>query len=620
MYNMDDLDPSINQTACQIVEVDYCMPTIPCDRCQKPAAYFTAASRMAIDLHLEHPVLLHVTVSVHHCMTCDHYFRVQPPFLRRDAVYSNRVVAKAVQSVYEDGMAIRRTAIRIARDFWVQPSESMIRAWCQDYSAGFNFETDYQPWVVAEFSGILCVDEVYQDQLALLLAVDPAAPDGDRLVGYQLIHGSVDAKEVEKFLLRLKKAGVEPDEVVTDGSQLYPAVLRQVWPQAAHQMCLFHATRHVTRAAMKAINAIRKTVPHPPPTARERGGGPLRNYPPSENPTAPETQRWYWRQAQRREQIAQVHELAEQGLSQRAISRQAGYNRKTVKRWLQQPVPALPEGMPAELYELASLPAPIQRKERRQELKQRTRALRQQGRSYSAIAAEVGVHRVTVKKWLEAEPRSTEAAAIVLSTPAAGLIQPPKGWSSWENVRQVREALQEYRFLFVHRAENLDQEEQNTVDGLLASPVGPQLETVRSFVEDWYSLWTDDKSQRRSLADALVRYESWKNNPAYRAVPQLRHLLDRMTDEKFEHLSQFLRNPDWEATNNGAERGGRAFRHRQAPHYNLRKKQRIESAITVTACLRKDAALRPVAPRFHYCQRGRMSRPSSRVSAGPASG
>jgi len=575
---------------------------------------------MAIDLHLEHPVLLHVTVSVHHCMTCDHYFRVQPPFLRRDAVYSNRVVAKAVQSVYEDGMAIRRTAIRIARDFWVQPSESIIRTWCQDYSAGFDFETDYQPWVVAEFSGILCVDEVYQDQLALLLAVDPAAPDGDRLVGYQLIHGSVDAKEVEKFLLRLKKAGVEPDEVVTDGSQLYPAVLRRVWPQAAHQMCLFHATRHVTRAAMKAINAIRKTVPHPPPTARERGGGPLRNYPPSENPTAPETQRWYWRQAQRREQIAQVHELAEQGLSQRAISRQAGYNRKTVKRWLQQPVPALPEGMPAELYELASLPAPIQRKERRQELKQRTRALRQQGRSYSAIAAEVGVHRVTVKKWLEAEPRSTEAAAIVLSTPAAELIQPPEGWSSWENVRQVREALQEYRFLFVHRAENLDQEEQNTVDGLLASPVGPQLETVRSFVEDWYSLWTDDKSQRRSLADALVRYESWKNNPAYRAVPQLRHLLDRMTDEKFEHLSQFLRNPDWEATNNGAERGGRAFRHRQAPHYNLRKKQRIEAAITVTACLRKDAALRPVAPRFHCCQRGRMSRPSSRVSAGPASG
>gem|GEM_PF-6214056 len=52
-------------------------------------------------------------------------------------------------------------------DFWVQPSEKMIRIWCQAYSQALDFETDYQPWVVREFSGILCVDEVYQDDLAL---------------------------------------------------------------------------------------------------------------------------------------------------------------------------------------------------------------------------------------------------------------------------------------------------------------------------------------------------------------------------------------------------------------------------------------------------------------------
>jgi transposase len=604
-----ELDPSINQTVCQIREIDYCMSMIPCDRCQKPAGYFTAASRTAIDLNLEHPVLLRVAVSVHYCAACDHYFRAQPPFLRRDAIYSNRVVAKAVQSVYEDGMAIRRTATRIARDFWVQPSESMIREWCQDYSAGFDFETEYQPWVVAEFSGILCVDEVYQDRLALLLAVDPAAPDGDRLVGYQLIHGSVDAKAVEGFLLRLKKAGIEPDEVVTDGSQLYPAVLAQVWPQAAHQLCLFHATRHVTQAAMKAINAIRKAIPHPPPTLQKRGGGPLHTCPPSENSNDPETQRWYWRQAYRRTRIAQVHELAEQGLSLRAISRQTGHHRLTIRRWLKQVVPALPEGMPVDLYEQASLPAPVQRQEKKQELKQRVRDLRQQGRAYSAIAAEVEVHRVTVKKWLQEESSADEQAPIVSSKPDVVPVQPPEGWSSWEEVRQVREALQEHRFLLIRRPENLDQEQQEKAKALLASPLGPQLQIVRSFLEDWYGLWMDDQSQRRSLADALARYQTWKNNPAYRAVPQLRHLLERMTDEKFERLSQFLRNPAWEATNNGAERGGRAFRHRQAPHFNLRKKEHIAAAINVTACLRRSSALRPSIPRFHRCQRGRRRQP-----------
>jgi hypothetical protein len=50
-----------------------------------------------------------------------------------------------------------------------------------------TYTVDYQPWVIANFSGILCVDEVYQGDPALLLAVDPAAPDGDRLVGYTLL-------------------------------------------------------------------------------------------------------------------------------------------------------------------------------------------------------------------------------------------------------------------------------------------------------------------------------------------------------------------------------------------------------------------------------------------------
>ena len=62
-------------------------------------------------------------------------------------------------------------------------------------------------------------------------------------------------------------------------------------------------------------------------------------------------------------------------------------------------------------------------------------------------------------------------------------------------------------------------------------------------------------------------------NPTYLAEPALRRVLNRMTDARFEHLSPFLRNPRWEATNNGAERAGRAFRHGQAAHFNLRAKR-----------------------------------------------
>ena len=125
---------SLNQTSCQIKEVRYINKDTLCDRCRKPAQFFATAERSAIDVHLDHPVLLQVTVSVHHCSECNHYFRSQPPFLQRGTMYSQRVIDKAVQSVYTDGMAMRRVPARLARDFWIRPSEGSVRRWCRLYS------------------------------------------------------------------------------------------------------------------------------------------------------------------------------------------------------------------------------------------------------------------------------------------------------------------------------------------------------------------------------------------------------------------------------------------------------------------------------------------------------
>lgn len=184
-------------------------------------------------------------VSVHHCRACAHYFRAQPPFLRRDACYTQRVVRLAVGAVHEDGMAYRRVSQRLARDFWVQPTEASIRRWCRAAAAELQREEPYDAWLVSDFSGILCVDEPYQHDLALLLAVDPAAPEGDRLIGYQLVTETVEARTVEAFLRRLAAHGIVPEQVITDGFSLYPGALATVWPQAAHQLCLFHVTRRL---------------------------------------------------------------------------------------------------------------------------------------------------------------------------------------------------------------------------------------------------------------------------------------------------------------------------------------------------------------------------------------
>src|SRR3954447_24450972 len=210
-------------------------------------------------------------------------------------------------------MAMRRVATRLARDCWVRPSEGMIRQWCKTDAAGLDFTGEYQPWVVREFSGILCVDEVYQDQLALLLAVDPAAPQGDRLVGYQLVHGQVDAQEVQAFLARLKLGGIEPAQVITDGSALYPTPLAQIWPLAAHQLCLFHETRAGSAAVERVHRGVRDALPAPPRSGpqvpaevagQRHATADLRGRPRKQPPAAGASEaaalKWRWRQGRER--------------------------------------------------------------------------------------------------------------------------------------------------------------------------------------------------------------------------------------------------------------------------------------------------------------------------------
>lgn len=595
----------IHQTPCQIYEIRYTLPEARCDQCGELAPAFSLAERTAVDIDLEQPVLLQVTVSVHHCQRCVHYFRVQPPFLRPDAIYSNRVVSKAVQSVYQDGMAIRRVASRLARDFWVKPSEKMIRAWCRAYSASFNFETDYQAWVVRQFSGILCVDELYQGNLALLLAVDPAAPEGDRLVGYQLVTGPVDATDVQAFLTRLKEVGILPDQVVTDGSSLYPTVLSKVWPSAVHQLCLFHETRRVTRAVMKLIQRVRQNLPEPPP-AVNRAIAPRRGPVPAGEPTDLAMQLWQQRQTQRDKQIARVHQLAEQGLSQRAIARQTGFDRRTVRAWLQGECPDLPEEAWPDLLIEPSPPVPQPGAAKRAKIRQ-AQDLADQGLSYSEIARQVGAHRVTITKWVQLQ-LPPEAQAMPEPASSLDLTPPPSPGQNWEPVRQVREMLQEHRFVLLKRPEHLDEAEQGHLAALLGSPVGPELQVGRDFLVDWYRIWRDETGQRRTLPEAEARYQAWQTNDIYRAVPVLHRLQQRVTPAKFAQMSQFLRRPAWEATNNGAERAGRTFRHRQSPHFNLRDKETIAASMTVAACLWKEAVTAPPMGPLHTCQRGRKKR------------
>jgi len=54
--------------------------------------------------------------------------------------------------------------------------------------------------------------------------------------------------------------GLEVKGVTTDGSSLYPEVVKGLWPDARHQLCRFHVIKEITKAVLHALAALRKEM------------------------------------------------------------------------------------------------------------------------------------------------------------------------------------------------------------------------------------------------------------------------------------------------------------------------------------------------------------------------
>jgi hypothetical protein len=389
------------------------------------------------------------------------------------------------------------------------------------------------------------------DSRALLLAVDPAAPDGDRLVGYTPLSNAkaVDQQAIKAFLERLRAAGVHPGEVITDDSALYPTALTEIWPLAVHQLCLFHATRRVVRAVCEVVKQIRRSIPAPPSAGVSSLHGRLRETPPAADQHDADAERYRWRLVRRASGIAQAHVLRQRISSIRAIRLQLGVNRRTIEKWL---------------------------------------------------------------KLVPPDPRMfAEAEALPAVKP------PPPPWQDWDQARRVGEGLRLHRTLFLHQHENLTIDERTLLTELLETPVGADLRVARGFLELWFAIWKDDADHCRSPADAEHRYQVWQMDEHAASFPPLRRQQRHLDTNHFEKLSAFLQNPTGESTNSAAERGGRAFRHRQHPHFRLRTTSTIDADLKIRAQLQRERFCSPPLQQLHHCQRRRSVILLNPVSVNP---
>ena len=124
-----------------------------------------------------------------------------------------------------------------------------------------SISTTYLDEALANFSGYLTIDEVYDGPFCILSVVDNRRYN--RLACRVLDHDPTQ-DDVRAFLKefkgRLDKSGLKVRGITTDGSSLYPVVLKELWPDARHQICEFHVIKEITKAVLHALAKLRKEM------------------------------------------------------------------------------------------------------------------------------------------------------------------------------------------------------------------------------------------------------------------------------------------------------------------------------------------------------------------------
>jgi hypothetical protein len=184
------------------------------------------------------------------------------------AAYDNKVRDLVLGRIIDDGMSIERALRSLRREFLLESSAGFVYDLLRDRVAQLDL-AEHRRMVLEHFSGALCADEIHLGRFAPLLATDPLR---DLPVAFALL-GANDRDHRRRFLGNLKTWGLIPHVVITDGSNLYPAVLAELWPDAEHQPCVFHILREINGLALDAVRRLRTAMDRRGRAGRKRKPG-----------------------------------------------------------------------------------------------------------------------------------------------------------------------------------------------------------------------------------------------------------------------------------------------------------------------------------------------------------
>jgi hypothetical protein len=261
----------------------------PCPHCGEPARRQRLLRRRLRSLAYRREAFLDVHYAEYRCRPCRRSFRSWPLDVPPRSAYCPLVRRAVLDRLLGDGLNVERTREAMRRDFLLKLSAGFVYD-CLDRELRRLDLPARRRRVLAAFSGTLCIDELHLGRHALLLATDSLA---DEVIGFALV-GDNDLAHLRRFLLTLRAHGFLPEVVITDGSNLYPPALAEVWPRARHQLCVFHVLKGVNEKVLDAVRRLRRRMARRGNAGRRgkpgrpRKGARRRGRRASEGPTAKE--------------------------------------------------------------------------------------------------------------------------------------------------------------------------------------------------------------------------------------------------------------------------------------------------------------------------------------------
>jgi transposase-like protein len=228
----------------------------PCPKCGKHGRRKRKLTRRVRTVASKAIAYLEITCGEYaaQCDCCT-TFRNSPEDVLPRALYDNKVRDLVLDRILKDGMSVERVLESLAREYLLEISTGFVYDVLHDHARRLDM-AEHRRKVLELFSGTLCIDELHLGRFTLLLATDPLA---DLPVAFAVVDKN-DQDHMRRFLKNLKNWGLNPKVVVTDGSNLYPKVLAELWPDADHQLCVFHVIKDINKLILDALRRMRTAM------------------------------------------------------------------------------------------------------------------------------------------------------------------------------------------------------------------------------------------------------------------------------------------------------------------------------------------------------------------------